>query len=160
MEWAELAEIPAEERQIDIWWRESETGELMLLLAYLMTRHDVWVNAKIRVLAPRQSGNSDESHIEALTAFLEQVRIEAEPVIIETDDMESVIRESAETPLVFMPFAIHGRRFYHPFGGEVADLLPKLQIVVMALAAQDVDLEADPDELAEGEAQKLEEKPA
>ena len=72
-----------------------------------------------------------------------------------------VERESAATPLVFMPFAVHSGRFYHLFGGDVDELLPKLQIVAMALAAQDVDLEADPDRVVEEDgAAKVEEPDA
>jgi amino acid transporter len=148
-EWAELSQIPQEDRRIDIWWRDNKTGELMLLLAYLMTRHNDWSAAKIRVLAMPREDESAEARLETLRAFLEVVRIDAEPVMIEDADIEAVTRQSAETPVVFMPFSIHAGRFYHPFGGEVAELLPKLNIVAMALAAQDVDLEADPDEPAE-----------
>ncbi len=42
-------------------------------------------------------------------------------------------------------------RFYHPFGGEVAGVLPDLPIVVLSLAAQDVDLSAEPEEGTQGE---------
>lgn len=156
-EWAVLSEIPLKERQIDIWWSDSKTGEFMLLLAYLMTRHEDWSEAKIRVLAAPRAGESAEARLETLSAFLEEVRIEAEPVTIEEASVETVIRESAETPVVFMPFSIQAGRFYHPFGGEAAELLPKLHIVAMALAAQDVDLEADPDEPTEEATAKPEE---
>ena len=27
---------------IDVWWRDNRTGRLMLVLAYLLTRNDVW----------------------------------------------------------------------------------------------------------------------
>lgn len=146
-EWAELSGVPRDRRRIDIWWRDNKTGELMLLLAYLMTRHDDWSDARIRVLATPREGESADARLETLTDFLAEVRIEAEPVVIDEPDLEAAVGESADASLVMMPFGVHSGRFYHQFGGEVAELLPQLQIVVMVLAAQDVDLEADPDEL-------------
>lgn len=149
-EWAALSDLPPEDRHIDVWWRENKTGELMLLLAYLMTRHDDWSQASIRVLAVPRDGESGEDRLETLEAFLEEVRIDAEAVTVEADDVEAMIAASRDTPVVFMPVGIHGGRFYGLFGGDVGDTLPRLQIVAMAVAAQDVDLEADPDTVEEG----------
>jgi hypothetical protein len=154
-EWSGLSGLPPGERRIDVWWRDNKTGELMLLLAYLMTRHADWSDATLRVLAAPRDGESVEARLETLTAFLAEVRIDAEPQVVADAGIEAVIRESADTPLVFMPFGVHSGRFYHLFGGPVDELLPKLRIVAMALAAQDVDLEADPDTV---EAEKVEEK--
>lgn len=148
-EWSGLSSIPREGRRIDVWWRDNKTGELMLLLAYLMTRHEEWSEARIRVLATPREGENADTRLETLSAFLAEVRIDAEPVVIDEPDLEAAVAQSADTPLVLMSFGVHSGRFYHQFGGEVSELLPKLQIVVMALAAQDVDLEADPDEMPE-----------
>jgi len=149
-EWADLAATEPGDRRIDIWWRENRTGEFMLLMAYLATRHEVWSEATIRVLVPLKPGEDEADRLAKVSTFLEEVRIDAEPVPVENADLEAMVAQSRDSHLVFMPFAIHGGRFHHPFGVGVADLLPRLQIVAMALAAQDVDLEADPD-VVEGE---------
>jgi len=151
-EWSVLSQIPPKDRQIDVWWRDNKTGELMLLLTYLMTRHEDWSEAKVRVLAAPRANESTEDRLKSLTDFLKEVRINAEPVVVEEAHVEDVVRHSAQTPIVFMPFGVHGGRFFHPFGGEVTELIPKLQIVAMVLAAQDVDLDADPDEITEEDA--------
>ena len=153
-DWATLSETPHADRRIDVWWQDNKTGEFMLLLAYLMTRHEAWSEAKIRVLAPLRDNEDAEARLEAVTAFLEVVRIDAEPIVIEDAEVEALIEQSAGSQVVLMPFAIHAGRFYHLFGDDVMDLLPKLQIVAMALAAQDVDLGADPDTVEDNGAEK------
>lgn len=160
-EWSKLAHTEPKDRRVDVWWRENKTGEFMLLLAYLMTRNDLWSQAKIRVLVPLRDQDIADDRLKAVSSFLEEVRIDAEPVVVEDAGLEAMIEHSADTQVVFMPFAIHAGRFYDLFGNDATELLPKLQIVVMALAAQDVDLGADPDEIeaTEETAEDAETKP-
>jgi len=147
-EWESLASVPAGERVIDIWWEDSSTGQLMLLLAYLMTRSDEWSDARIRLLGPREVVDSAGPHGKVLRQRVEEIRIDAEVVETADHDEGSVAGASGSSALVFLPFRIHGGRFYSPFGWEVGAALERLPIVVLALAAEDVDLEADPDEPA------------
>ncbi len=55
-EWDDLEKVPSAERIIDVWWSDNRSSELMLILAYLMTRSEEWEDAKIRVLARRHRG--------------------------------------------------------------------------------------------------------
>ncbi|NIO42566.1 MAG: hypothetical protein GTO41_21935 [Burkholderiales bacterium] len=47
---------------------------------------------------------------------------------------------------MFIQFGIREGRIVDPFGNDVIDILSDLPIVVMSMAAQDVDLDAQPDE--------------
>jgi len=123
----------------------------MLISAYLMTRSEEWGDAKIRLLAARRQGNSAEARLDEIRVMLEEVSIDAEPVVVDETDNEVLKEQSGAASMVFLPFRIYGGRFYHPFGGEVADVLPDLPIVVLSLAAQDVDLSAEPEEGTQGE---------
>jgi hypothetical protein len=143
-EWEALARVKPGKRAIDIWWRPNTTGELMLLLGHLMTRSDAWDGAKIRVLADQRQGKSPEELAERLQAGLDEFRIDAE-VVVSSVEASEIVRQSREASLVFLPFSIHGDRLKGP-AGDFAELLPKLPITVLALAAQDVDLAADIDE--------------
>ena len=58
--WESLKGTDDTARQIDVWWRDDATSRLMLLLAYLMTRHEKWSEAKIRLLAVDCSKKSDQ----------------------------------------------------------------------------------------------------
>jgi hypothetical protein len=145
-EWERLGETPAASRAIDVWWEDSSTGELMLLLAYLMTRSKEWHGAHIRLLGPRDVVDSAGAHGKVLRERIEEIRIDAEVVVTHDHEQETVVDVSGASGIVLLPFRIHGGRFYSPFGWEIANALEKLPIALLCLAAQDVDLEADPDE--------------
>jgi len=123
----------------------------MLILAYLMTCSEEWEDAKVRVLAARREGNPAEARLDEIRVMLEEVRIDAQPVVVDETDNEVLKEQSGGASMVFLPFRIYGGRFYHPFGGEVGGVLPDLPIVVLSLAAQDVDLSAEPEEGTQGE---------
>jgi len=148
-EWKSLDESDPAARTIDVWWRDSATGELMLLLAYLMTRSEAWKGARIRLLAaPRAQPQARGDPAALLRGRLEEIRIDAEVVIAPDLEQETVVQLSRASSLVFMPFRVHAGRFYSPFGWEIGPALAQLPIVVLALAAEDVDLDADPDDAA------------
>ena len=81
-EWAALRQTAPATRRIDVWWRGDASSRLMLLLAHLMTRTEDWEGARIRLLGRRRSGASTES-AEALRKTLDEVRIQAEAVLVE-----------------------------------------------------------------------------
>src|SRR5690606_28157639 len=142
-EWEKLHAVESKDRIIDVWWRENKTGELMLLLAHIMTRNAAWRGSRIRVLADP----GDETHDELkakLAETLETYPIDAKVVAI-TITAEEIARISAEAALLFLPFSIHAGVLYGPAGDEVYSYLKRLPVAVLALAAQDVDLDADPD---------------
>jgi hypothetical protein len=84
--------------------------------------------------------------------MLDEVRIQAEIVVADEPGVEGLVAVSEAATLVFVPFRIHGGNFFHPFGGNVADIMPSLPITVLTLAAQDIDLTAEPETGAVAEA--------
>ncbi len=149
-EWAALESTPSPEKRIDVWWWGDATSRLMLLLAYLMTRSEAWEEAKIRVLAALNE-KEPESTIEGLEKILQEVRIEAEPEIVEKANADAIVEHSADSSLIFIPFRLHGNQLLGPFGGPLEGLLTRLPLVAMVLAAEDIDLDAEPEEGKAGE---------
>ena len=147
-EWDGLEKTASSDRLIDVWWRDTRTGELMLLLAYLMTRSDDWKGAQIRLLAVPAEGEAPAAREQALVSRLEEIRIAAEVVVVANLEEATIVEHSRASPMVFLPFRVHAGRFYSPFGWEIGKTIAKLRIVALVLAAQDVDLDADPDEAA------------
>ncbi len=147
-EWDSLERVPAGKRVIDVWWEDASTGQLMLLLAYLVTRSDAWKGARIRLLGPHEIVDAAGVHGKVLRERLEEIRIDVDVVVTPDHDEQTVVSASSSSALVFLPFRIHGGRFYSPFGWEIGVALERLPIAVLCLAAQDVDLEADPDDPA------------
>jgi len=148
--WQAMLSIPEKERRIDVWWWDDATGQLMLLLAHLITRTKDWDDARIRVLSAAIKADT-QGPVETLKTFLEDVRIDAEPVELETVDAATVAQESSDASLVLMPFQIKGDRSLDPFGEPVEKIINRLPSVAMVLAAEDIDLEAEPEEGKAGE---------
>jgi hypothetical protein len=144
-EWATLETIPPDGRRIDIWWWDDATSRLMLLLAHLMKRSEMWNQATIRVLAASYDKKSGET-IRDIGEALEEVRIDAESEVVTNATADSITSYSADAALVFIPFRLAGSQVRGPFGGELKDLLPALPIVAMVLGAEDIDLDAEPEE--------------
>jgi len=144
-EWATLHRTAPAMRHIDVWWRGDASSRLMLLLAHLMTRSEDWEGARIRLLGMCCSAESAET-AEALRTTLQEVRIEAEAMVVEQKGAEVLVQHSADSSLVFLPFRLHGDQPLGPFDGPLKGLLAPLPVTVLVLAAEDMDLDADPEE--------------
>ena len=149
-QWEKMLSIPETDRRIDVWWWDDATGRLMLLLAHLITRSKDWDDAGIRVLSAEKKTDV-AGPVENLETFLDDVRIDAEPVELDMVDAETVEQQSGDASLVLMPFQIRGGCSLGPFGEPVENIINRLPSVAMVLAAEDIDLEAEPEEGKAGE---------
>ncbi len=153
-EWDALRQAPPATRRIDVWWRGDASSRLMLLLAHLMTRTEDWEGAHIRLLGICCAGESSET-AEALRSTLDEVRIEAEAELVEQAGAEVVAARSADASLVFLPFRLRGNQPLGPFDGPLESLLAPLPVTALVLAAEDIDLDAEPEEGTAGEAARV-----
>jgi amino acid transporter len=144
-EWMRLKTLPSSARRIDVWWWGDSTSRLMLLLAYIMTRSQVWEEAGIRVLAVASEEQSEKT-VEELKNTLDEVRIDADPQIVQNANVDIIVDYSADAALVFLPFRLHRDQPLDPFGSPLSPLLSRLPIVALSLAAEDIDLDAEPEE--------------
>ena len=97
-----------EKKRIDVWWRgQDRNGELMLLIAHIISQSKAWSGAAIRILRllSRKEGVPGATrHIEEL---LHRVRVNAEPKVFvrsaPDQPFTSILRqESRESGLVFL----------------------------------------------------------
>jgi len=100
----------SEERTIHVWWGGLQrNSDLMLLLAYLLTRNPGWRNAKVRVMSIASTELMKVQTEEYLKKLIPQIRIHAEPrVIIKPKEMrvrDLIHRESAQAEVVFLGLA-------------------------------------------------------
>jgi len=98
------------ERTIHIWWGGLQrNGDLMLLLAYLLTRNPEWRDATIKIMSIASNEMVKEQTEKNLEEMLPDIRIQAEPrVIIKSEDksiLEIIQEESANAEVVFMGLA-------------------------------------------------------
>ncbi|MCK5825881.1 MAG: amino acid permease, partial [Desulfuromusa sp.] len=142
--WQNMYDQQEDQRQIDIWYERGANGSLMLLLGYLMTRDPFWSSASLRVLLPIEDNNPQATQ-EALAEELDRFRIVAEAVVAEDRDSETIIAHSKTASLVFLPVILREGKIFDGSGAKIAHLLQHLPIVAMVLAAQDIQLDAEPD---------------
>lgn len=85
------AHEPGREKRIDLWWGgRQNNGDLMLLLAYLLSLNPEWSDAKIVI---RAIARNEEERVEqeaGLKALLPEIRINAETQIIVKPSDQSV----------------------------------------------------------------------
>jgi hypothetical protein len=145
--WPGLEQLAEGSPRIDVWWRDDATGRLMLLLAYLVTRHDDWSRAQIRLLAPDKAfpGTQAEDR-QQLADVLETYRIKGEPAILSQGDLDELLQQTADTTLLFLPFRFRDNLIQLEWEGPAEDLLNQLPTTLMVAAARDLDLEAEPEE--------------
>ena len=143
--WARLIETQADQSRIDVWWSHDETGHLMLLFAYLMTRSEAWQGSTLRVLVFKEDAGGLDNE-EDIQAVLKDARIEADIVWVASNDPTEAIKLSAQSTLIFLPFRFHGNLIQLPIASPAEDLLQKLPPALMILAAEDIDLGAEPEE--------------
>lgn len=144
-EWEELEAAPRDKRRIDVWWWNDATSRFMLLLAYLMTRHEAWADAKIRVLSAAFDKDSGET-VDDLKSYLDEIRIDAEPEIVASVDAETVAAYSSDATLVFLPFRFRRNLLNDPFGNPVNRLADPLPVTILATASEDIELDAEPED--------------
>jgi hypothetical protein len=141
-----LTEIPGGKRRIDVWWQDDATGNLMLLLAYLITRNEEWEGAAIRLLAVRDDSHFESPTVETLQQRLEEVRIEAVPMVVDNSNADTVIETSRDASLVFLPMRLRDLTSVSAFGSSPEDLFSQLPLTALVLAAETIELDAVPEE--------------
>ena len=145
-EWNDLKELPAAKRRIDVWWQDDATGNLMLLLAYLITRNVEWEGAAIRMLAARDDSHTESPTEQTLQQRLDDVRIDAVPVVVGQLDADTVFETSRDASLVFLPMRLHDLTTISAFGRSPEDLFGHLPLTALVLAAETIELDAEPEE--------------
>lgn len=101
------AHEPGQEKRIDLWWGGLENnGDMMLMLAYLLSLNSEWSDARIVIRSIARSEDEKQLQGEGLQSLLQEIRIHAETEIITKPQNESipeVIRRcSADADLVFL----------------------------------------------------------
>ncbi len=107
------AEGPAVKRRIDVWWRGKENnGDLMLLLAHLLSLNAEWREARVLVRVIIEEGEDRGAMRRRLTEMIREVRIEARADIITrpaNKTVSEVMRESGRgADVVFLGLMLPG----------------------------------------------------
>jgi amino acid transporter len=144
-EWESLKQVHAEQRRIDLWWTGDATSRLMLLLSYLMTRSEEWAGCEIRLLVPLE-GRTREELLAGLEGMLADARIDATPMVVDVADVAGIVEESRDASCVLLPFRLRDKEPFGPWDSDLGELVAGLPTTLLVLAAEDIDLDAAPEE--------------
>jgi hypothetical protein len=98
------------------------------------------------------NGGLAENRRKEMQQTLEDVRIDADIEIVETVDSDTLKAQSADAAMVFLPFRFRANQITTPFQqGNVEEVLAGLPAAALVIAAEDIDLEAEPEEGRLGE---------
>jgi len=149
--WENLIKVDGRRERIDIWWQgEEDSSRLMLLLVYLITTRSIWSKAEIRVLTTGTGKSLTREQLN-MTQLFDEARIPAEPCLVTDMEPETVLEYSKESSLVFLPFRIRQSRLTDISGYSLERILSQLPPTALVRAAEEIDLDAEPEEGAAGE---------
>ena len=92
---------------IDVWWSSRVTATFMLTLAHLIQTSRTWGGMKIRILRRVQNEAGRGEIKDKMNAFLKEARIEAQPLVVVTEETEeeAIITASKRSAIVFLGLA-------------------------------------------------------
>lgn len=92
---------------LDVWWRGNQNGELMLLLAHLLTQNQAWRSRPIRLIRTIQNEAGREEVLNHLNELIDKSRIRATPHVVVTDDpYQAISQTSRSAAIVFMGMSL------------------------------------------------------
>jgi len=114
-------------RTIHVWWGGLQrNGDLMLLLAYLLSRNAEWRNARIRVLSIASNKMAEQQTRRFLAKLIPEIRIDAEiEVLIKSEDRsvrEMIHAESSGVDLVILGLALPEEGKENAYAARIAEL--------------------------------------
>lgn len=93
-------------KRIDIWWSGKENnGDLMLILAYMLTLNPEWENAQINIHAVVENTREQQELVTGIENSLGEARIQASVTIMIDEDKnfsQLYRQESADADIVFL----------------------------------------------------------
>jgi amino acid transporter len=140
--WERFASTEESERQIYVWWEESDSGRLALLTAYLCTRDPEWRRATVKLLvAPQDDPQQQAADLELM---LDEVRIDAEIVVLPDSSQRAVAAAVEDATLVLVPMHLRRKTLVDPFDEELLSLVSHLPMTAAFHAGSPVVLDTDP----------------
>ena len=121
-------------RQIHIWWGGlKQNGDLMLLLAYLLTRNPEWRNAELKIMCAASNDFARQNTNRYLESMLKEIRIEAECDVFIKPENQSINQliqsKSAEADVVFLGLAVPEKGRELEYVNRLEELVGELPMV-------------------------------
>ncbi len=128
---------------IDVWWRGRANGELMVLLAHLMSTHPDWRGRQLRLLrvVEKEAGSDEvQSHLDGL---LKAARITGmTKVVVSTDPTSAIQTTSRDAAFVFLGMQPPEMGSEDEFFYRTERLIGRLERVALVQSAGGMKLES------------------
>jgi hypothetical protein len=131
-----LFPMAGERRNIHIWWGGLQrNSDLMLLLAYLLTRNPEWRDARVRVLSLASNELMRERTERHLSELMSEIRIDLETDVLVHDDASGekigdiIRRRNAEAHVVFFGLAKPDAGVERDYAERLSDLAGDAPVV-------------------------------
>ncbi len=137
--WRRFEDTPRKERTIALWWSDDQVGKFITLLGWLCQRDTEWRDAKIVVYVPKAT------EVEHVRDVLEAGRFDAvvEPV---EESAAAFAEKMAGATMAMAPLRVRRGKAIGPFDTPLGMLLESLPLAVMALATEEVSIDAEADD--------------
>jgi len=108
---------------IDVWWRGNQNGELMLLLAHLLSQNPKWRNRPIRLMRVVDDEAAKADVLNHLNELASIARIQTETkVFVSRQPVEVIGVESNDAAIAFLGFTL-------PQDGEEATFYQQMELL-------------------------------
>lgn len=119
-------------RTIHVWWGGLQrNGDLMLLLAYLLSRNPEWLNARIRIMSVASNRMAADQTERLLAKLIPEVRIAAEVEVMVKPEDQSVTQmihaRSADADLVILGLAMPAEGQEEDYAERITELAAGLR---------------------------------
>lgn len=141
--WERFEATDPRQRTIALWWSDDQVGQFITLLAWLATRDRAWAEAKVVAHVPM---SEDPGEPERVAALLAEARITASVVQVEPT-AASLADALGGATLALAPLRVHRGRAIGPFDSSIGMLIESLPLAVFVLVVEQLDLNAEHDEL-------------
>ena len=140
---SDISYVSDDNKRIDIWWSGGHSSHLALLLAYLMKRNEAWEDCELRLLCLPINGEAVKT--DDLQQHLLDIRIPADLKLVANISHDTLIVESADADMIFLPFKLHQQQFLTINGDSLKEIISDLPPIVLTFANHDFELDTEPE---------------
>jgi len=141
--------ISREKKRIDLWWGgRTNSGALMIALAYLMRKDNEWSKAKLVLKTIVSKEEEKESAKIKIDNFIERSRLDAESSVIQKLNgtvFETIRESSKDADLVFLGIRAPGKdetiEEYKEYYSNLEEETKSMPLLIRTLAAEDVEFQ-------------------
>ncbi len=138
--WSRTPLPQSAENKIVVWWVDDRSGQLLVLLAWMITRDSAWSRASITVHVA--SPHAEDGH--RVQTILADARLPA--TVVGIAEANHFLDVAADAQLVLAPLRVRTGSLLGPGDVPIAELSESLPISLFVQPADEIELDLQPDD--------------